>query len=139
MSFITLSPSDTPVSNSKSDTSDGNFGGNREYSQTADSKDYTKRTGIAPDKKENPEDTLKDIDDMTDPNSRKREFSYQEDLSNVQKGNESKATQSDSDRRPSEDTDGFEPDLDDPNFKVKRLRSKLKGQFGDGQYEGEIS
>lgn len=139
MSFLT--PGDAPFRDGggKSATADNNFGGNREYSQTADSKDYTKRTGAAPNKKENPEDTTKDVDDMTDPQARKREFSYQEDKMDAQRNNESDfIRESDPDSRPPEDTDAFTPDSSDPNFNVKTRRSKLKWQFGDGQYEGEV-
>lgn len=138
MNFTVLTPSDTPVQNSKSDTVDGNFGGNREHSQTSDNKDYTKRTGSAPSKKENPvENVIKDVDSMANSTTRKREFSYQENKMDVQKNNEANfITKSDSDNQPPEDTDGFVPDPTDPNFLIKTRRSKLKGHFGDGPYDG---
>lgn len=130
-----LGPCDNQLNDNQSDTRDGRFGGNREYSQTAHSKDYTARTGNAPNKKENPEDTTKDIDDMANSEARKREFSRREETSNTQKSNEAGwATHSDSDRRPAEDED-------------RNRGSKLRDHFGEGQYdnmpnrgyEGEIS
>ena len=145
-----MSPLDHPIGDSKSDMQDNRFGGHREYSQVGNAKDYTARSTEAPNKKENPvDDSIRDIDDMTDSYQRKREFSYQEEVSNIQKGNTAEwREQSDSDRRPPEETDPFEPDPSDPNFKIKLRRSKVKGHFGSGQYdnmpnrgtyEGEIS
>jgi hypothetical protein len=149
MNFTILGPSDGQLKDNKSDMTDTRFGGQRKNlsKSVADAKDYTKRTGTAPNKKENPVDeTTRDIDDLANEKEKKSEFSYQEDKMDVQKGNDSVAIQSDSDRRPPEDTDAFTPDPSDPNFLVKTRRSKLKNQFGDGQYdnpqgayEGEIS
>lgn len=149
MNFTILGPNDSPLAESKSDITDSRFGGNRAV--TADiSKafDYTSRQGNAPSIKINPVDeTSKDIDEMTEPQSRKREFSRRDETSDVQKSNEADfISQADPDKRPLENTDAFEPDPSDPNFLLKTRRSKLKGQFGDGQYdnphgayEGEIS
>lgn len=133
----TFSPGDAPLTSDQSSATDARFGGHREYSQVAKDQDYTSRTGKAPDRKENPvDDTIKDFDDMTDPLQRKREFSYQEDKADVQRNNEEAfITGSDSDRRPPEDTDAFEPDPTDPNFLAKTRRSKVKGHFGEGQYD----
>ena len=147
MNFTILTPNDSPLQNNKSEPTASNYGGHREYSQVANSKDYTNRTTENPTKKENPvDDTTRDIDDMTDDKARKREFSRREETSNVQKSNEFNISKSDSDKRPPEDTDPFIPDPDDPNFLIKMRRSKLKGHFGDGQYdnphgayEGEVS
>lgn len=140
MNFTILTPNDSPVMDSKSDITHGNFGGNREFSQTSDIKDYTKRTGQAPDKKENPVDTTtRDIDDMTDPYARKREFSYQDDLSDVQKGNEAGVfTKSDTDNIPreGEGSDAVQkPEASD----VKRHRKPNQWWFGtENVYEGEV-
>jgi hypothetical protein len=141
----TFSPGDNPLSSDQSAPTDAKFGGHREYSDTAKAQDYTSRTGKAPNVKKNPvDDTIKDIDDMTDPNQRKREFSRREETSNVQASNEAGfITKTDADHRPPEDTDAIEPE----NDPAKRPRSKVKGHFGSGQYdnmpnrgyEGEIS
>lgn len=129
----TFSPGDNPLSSDQSEAKDGRFGGHREYSRTAKDQDYTSRTGSASNAKENPYDVVTDdIDDMSDPNARKREFSYQEEKANVQKGNEADfITKSDADHLPSEDTDAFIPDGDS----LKTHRSKLKAHFGEGQYD----
>ncbi len=130
-----LSPNDSMLKNDKSAMTASNFGGHREHSDVAASKDYTARVG-AVDIKENPIDTVvKDIDDLADSKQRKNEFGRQENISNTQSGNESAfMTSTDSDNRPLEDTDGFVSD----GHPVKRLRSKNKYHFGDGQYEGEL-
>jgi len=132
MSFV-LGPSDSPVSNSKSDMVDGNFGGNREVTANiSKSQDYKKPSGGAPNKVENPEDVSKDIDEMTEVASRKREFSRREETSNRQKSNEAEFIhRTDSDNRPLEDTDAFVPEDDE----VKLRRSKNKYHFGSGQYD----
>lgn len=125
MSFV-LGPNDSPINSSKSDTVDGNFGGNREVtSNIQKSQDYKRPSGGTPNKIENPEDVVKDIDEMDEFEGRK-----------VQEGNENDfITQIGGDNKPLEDTDPFEPDSDSP----KRRRSKNKYHFGDGQYEGEVS
>jgi hypothetical protein len=149
-----MSPFDNPVAYAKDDATDSHFGGQRRKGlpeSLGDPKDYTKRTTVrVTAKKENPVDeSIKDVDDMTDAFQRKREFSRREETSNVQKSNTAEwREQSDSDRRPPEETDPFEPDPSDPNFLIKNRRSKLKGHIGSGQYdnmpnrgmyEGEIS
>ena len=128
-----FSPNDNPLTTDQSDATDARFGGHRKITSTSKSQDYTSRTGASVDIKENPvEDVIKDIDDLTDPNQRKREFSRQEELSDTQKGNESGfIVKTDPDNLPAEDTDAFTPDGD----LVKKRRSKLKGHFGDGQYD----
>jgi len=138
MNFTILGPSDGQLQDNKSDTSDSNFGGNREYSQTAADKDYTSRTGNAPNKKENPVDeTVRDIDDMANVESRKREFSRRDETSDTQKNNESVAIQSDSDRRPDEDTD---PTKVPEASSLKQGRKANKWQFDSSdRYEGELS
>ena len=140
--MFTLNP--TPSSNnaenlqeSQSDMVDSKFGGHREVSDVADDKDYTHRTGRAPNRKENPvDDTSKDIDEMTEAEARKREFSRREETSNVQKSNEADfITKTDSDNQPLEDTGAFEPDPTDPNFLAKTRGSKNKYHFGEVQYD----
>ena len=112
---------------------DGNFGGNREVtSNISKSQDYKSPSGGSPNIVENPEDVAKDIDEMTEAASRKREFSRREETSNTQKSNEAGfITKTDSDNRPPEQTDPFEPDSDP----LKLRRSKDKYNFGDGPYE----
>lgn len=126
----TFSPGDNPLSSDQSEAKDTRFGGHREHSQIGKAQDYTARTGGASNVKENPVDeTIKDIDEMTDPKQRKREFSYQEDKADAQRNNEGGfISETDSDKRPPEDTDAFEPD-------EKLRRSKIKGHFGSGQYD----
>jgi hypothetical protein len=116
MSFV-LGPSDSPVSNSKSDIVDGNFGGNRNVtSNIQKGQDYKKPSGGAPNKVENPKDVVKDIDEMDEFEGRK-----------VQEGNEADfITKTDSDNRPSEDTDAFIPDGDP----VKLRGPQNKYHFG---------
>ena len=139
--MITLGPSDGQLAENKSDMTASNFGGHREHSTVADAKDYTKRTGNAPNKKENPVDTaVKDVDDMANATERKREFSYQEEKMDVQKGNEADwQTKSDSDNRPrmDEGTDAVQV----PEVVVERQRKKAnKWQYDTSNtYEGEIS
>lgn len=77
-----FSPYDNPVTESKSDMTATNFGGRREHSQTGSSKDYTSRTNAAPDKIENPEGVVMDIDSMNDSSSLKSTTKRIEDLSN---------------------------------------------------------
>ena len=121
MSFI-LGPSDSPVNNSKSDTVDGNFGGNRQVtSNIQKSQDYKKPSGGASNRIENPKDVIKDIDGIP-------EF----DGSIVQESTTNDfIVETDSDNRPLEDTDAFEPDSDSPKIR----RSKNKYHFGSGQYD----
>jgi hypothetical protein len=146
MNFTILSPSgdgprgDTPLQTSQSDMIDGRFGGLREHSNVADAKDYTKRTGEAPDKKENPVDeTTRDIDDMSNTAEKKREFSYQENKMDVQKNNEGIAIQSDPDNLPrmNEGTDAVQV----PEVVEERVRRKAnRWQFDTSNtYEGEMS
>lgn len=139
MSITILTPNEHPVRDGKSEPTASNFGGRREQSNTAASQDYTSRTGASPNKKENPVDeTIRDIDDMTDPMSRKREFSYQDELSDCQKGNEADwRAQSDSDNRPDEEDD---PVRIPEAINRRQYRKANKWQFdSSNRYEGEIS
>lgn len=141
MNFTILGPSDGQLKDDKSMLTDARFGGHREHSQVAADKDYTARTGNAPNKKENPVDeTVKDIDEMTESESRKREFSRREETSNVQKSNEADwQIKSDSDNRPrmDEGSDGLQV----PEIIEERVRRKAnKWQYDSSNtYEGEIS
>lgn len=128
-----FSPNDNPLTTGQSDATDARFGGHRKITSTSKTQDYTSRTGASVDIKENPiEDVVKDIDDLSDSKQRKNEFSRQEELSDVQKGNTADFMVAiDRENSPPEDTDAFEPDVD----LVKKRRSKLKGHFGDGQYD----
>lgn len=149
MSFIILGPSgdgptgDKPLRENKSDMVDGRFGGQRKTVATsvASPNDYTKRTGAAPNKEENPVDeTTRDIDDMTNPNERKREFSYQEEKADVQKGNEADwQTKSDADNRPRMDEGSNAVQV--PEVVEERVRKKANQWQYDtsNTYEGEIS
>lgn len=94
--MFTMSPNDNPVSDGQAAMKDRNFGGNRKT--TADiqkAEDYTKpslerRANMDGDVEEdliNPEATL-DIDDMNDPNSRKRETSRRAETSTVGAANQ---------------------------------------------------
>jgi len=154
--MFTLNP--TPSSNNAenahrgtSDIKDLGFGGNREWGNTSDDSDYTRRTGDAPNIKENPVDeTTRDIDDMADPKARKRDFSIQETAMNTQLGNEASfITKSDSDNRPrmDEGSDAVQiPETDTikrhrkPNQWWYTTRSEYKtiGYMGYDEYEGEV-
>lgn len=82
--MFVMSPGDNKVQDSKSDTTDGRFGGNRKVtSDVQNPQDYTKSTLDGRDKVENPEDTTKDIDDLNDPQARKRENSRRAETSTV--------------------------------------------------------
>lgn len=135
-----LSPYDNPVHDDKSSMTDTNFGGHREHSQVSDPKDYTKRTGASPNKKENPEDAVKDIDDLSNSTERKREFSYQNDKADVQSNNEDDfVVQSDSSNRPRMD-EGSDAVQSPEGLKPKRHRKPNQWQLGtESVYDGEIS
>ena len=143
MNFTVLGPSDGQLKDNKSDMTDTRFGGQRQRlsKSVADAKDYTRRTTTAPNKKENPVDeTVKDVDDMTNAAERKREFSYQEEKLNVQKGNEAGwQTKSDPDNRPrmNEGSDAVQV----PEIVEERVRKKANNWQYDSSstYEGEIS
>ena len=141
MNFTVLStPNDSPIKDDKSTPSASNFGGHREHSKTAKEQDYTGRTGTAANKKENPVDeTIKDVDDMSNLKEKKNEFSYQEEKINVQKGNEGIGIKSDPENRPrmDEGTDAVQvPEASDR----KQLKKANKWQYdSSNRYEGEMS
>lgn len=131
-----LSPNDNPVSGSKSDAVDGNFGGNREFTTGTHQKsqDYKKTSGGAVDVQQNPVDeTILDIDDLADPSTRKREFSRRAETADRRDHNKEHFHESDPENRPREETS---PVIVPDN---KKHGSKLPYHFGEGQYEGEIS
>lgn len=131
-----FSPNDSPVQNDSSSIKNNNFGGNRATTTGKQQKDhdYTSSVGGSVNIKKNPvDDTTKDIDDMANSEARKREFSRRAETQDPADHNKERCHEASSDNRPLEDTDvTIIPD-------DKHIRSKLKGHFGEGQYEGEIS
>lgn len=119
--MFVLSPGDNRVNDrhSSSSPTDGRFGGNRKVSDnTQKAEDYTKPSktrranlsGEAEKKVFNPVgETTDDIDDMNDPNARKRETSRRAETSTVGAQNKyrrpgaSKDIKSDADKRPRQD------------------------------------
>lgn len=134
--MISLSPNDNTLNDNISETSDSNFGGNREYTTGKQQKDqdYKKSTGGSVNIKKNPVDkTIRDVDDMANSEIRKREFSRREETQNPEDHNKEHFHITDPENRPEEDTSGvINPD-------DKMHGDKLKYHFGEGQYEGEIS
>jgi len=131
-----FSPNDNPVNDSVSDTVDGDFNGNREYTTGKQHKksDYKKPVGGSSNIEENPvEEVSRDIDEMTDPTIRKREFSRREETQDHADHNKDRFPESDTDNRPKEDTSPIKI----PDDKVHG--DKLKYHFGEGQYESEMS
>lgn len=131
-----FSPNDNPVSGSQSDITDANFGGNREFTTGTQQKqqDYKKSTGGAVNIKENPVDeTIKDVDDLSNTETRKREFSRRAETNDRKDHNKEHFHESDPENRPKERTTPvIVPD-------DKKHGSKLPYHFGEGQYESEIS
>lgn len=131
-----FSPNDNPVSSSKTDIVDGNFGGNREFTVGTHQKaqDYKKPTGGAVNIKKNPVDeTTKDTDDMANAEARKREFSRRAETNDRKDHNKEHFHKTDPENLPEENTSGvIVPD-------DKKHGTKLPYHFGEGQYEGEIS
>ena len=130
-----LSPNDSPLSDNASDMKDKNFGGNRSTTTGVQQKtqDYKKPVGGSVDIEENPvDDVIRDVDDLSNSKTRKREFSRRAETQDPADHNKERFHEADTGNRPSEDTDAFIPDN-------KHRRSKLKNQFGEGCYEGEIS
>lgn len=93
------------------------------------SQDYTSRGCGTPNKKENPyEETTRDIDEMTDTASRKREFSRRAETSTAGDHNKEHFHETDPENRPPEDTTAFIPD-------DKKHIKKMRFQYGSGQYD----
>jgi len=131
-----LSPNDSPLDSNASDIKNQNFGGNRTFTTGVQQKahDYTKAIGGSSNVEENPvEEVTRDIDDMTDPKARKREFTRRAETQDHSDHNKEHFHEIDNDNNPLEDTSAvLIPD-------DKHHGDKLKYQFGQGQYEGEIS
>lgn len=135
-----LSPAENKIKDNQSEPTDARFGGHREHSNVASAKDYTARSSEDPQKEENPvDDAVRDVDDMSNTEIKKNEFTYQENKMDVQKGNEGTATQSDSDRRPRMD-EGSDV-VQTPDVIEERVRKKAnKWQYDSSNtYEGETS
>lgn len=130
--MFTLSPNDNRVSDKHSADAlkDGKFGGNRKVTDNVQkAEDYTKPsqekranlTGETEEKIFNPvEDTIKDTDDMNDPQARKREASRRAETSTVgadnqyrRPGDADDKEYSEADNRP--DMDGREEDHVEPD------------------------
>ena len=127
-----LNPSDTQITDS---VMAGNFGTNRKVQTGTQvkSQDYTKSIGGSSNIKENPvDDTTRDIDDMSDPKARKREFSRRAETNDHADHNKERFHEIDSDTKPLEDNSAvLIPDN-------KKHGSKIKNHFGEGQYESEV-
>lgn len=134
--MMNLNPNDNVLDDNASETSDSNFGGNRQYTTGTQQKeqDYKKSTGGSINIKKNPVDkTIRDIDDMANSETKKREFSRRAETENPSDHNKEHFNITDSENRPEEDTSGvIEPDN-------KYHGNRLRYHFGEGQYEGEIS
>lgn len=131
-----LTPNDSPLAENASDMKDQNFGGNREVTTGVQRKaqDYKRPVGGDVNAEENPVDeTTRDIDDMTDPKARKREFSRRAETWDRADHNKERFAESEPDNRPPEDTSAVV--VPDEKFHGDRL----KYHFGEGQYEGELS
>jgi hypothetical protein len=102
--------------------------------------DYTHRYGNAPSIEENPVDTaIRDIDDMSNLEERKNDFSQQEIRADVQKGNEGLGIQSDPENRPRMDEGTDAVRIPNSDYR-KQLKKSNRWQFDKSEhYEGEIS
>lgn len=132
---MSFSPNDTPLSDNASSIKDTSFGGQRQFTKGKQTKDqdYTKKSGGSPNVKENPVDeVVRDIDEMTEPESRKREFSRRAETASHKDHNKEHFHETDPENRPFEDSSNLIiPD-------GKKHGDKLRNQYGEGQYEGEI-
>lgn len=131
-----LTPNDNPVSGDAGEMKDQNFGGNRKFTTGVQQKaqDYKRPVPGNSNSEENPVDeVVRDIDDMTDLNARKREFSRRAETADHSDHNKERFHESEPDNRPEEDTRGVV--VPDEKFHGDRIRN----HFGEGQYEGEIS
>lgn len=102
--------------------------------------DYTHRYGNAPSIEENPVDTaVRDIDDMSNLEERKNDFSQQEIRADVQRGNEGLGIQSDPENRPHMDEGTDAVQVPSSEYR-KQLKKSNRWQFNKSEhYEGEIS
>lgn len=126
--MFVMSPNDNPVSDLEGAGSlkNRNFGGNRKITKNIQkAEDYTKEslesraniTGPAEEQLINPDATI-DIDDMNDPQARKREESRRAETSTVgaqnqyRRGGDSDKLQSDPDKRTKPDTRSDDAQVD---------------------------
>lgn len=126
-----FSPNDSPVDDNTSSMKDNNFGGQRQFTtgKQVRTQDYTKKHCGAPNTKENPvEDAVRDVDAMSDEETRKREFSRRAETSTCGDHNKEHFHETDPENRPLEDTTAFIPD-------GKKHGDKLRNHFGSGQYD----
>jgi hypothetical protein len=132
--MFTMSPNDNPVSTGAGSMKDRNFGGNRKVTDNIQkAEDITKpslerRANMDEDAEEkifNPvEKTTKDIDDLNDPNNKKRETSRRAETSTVGAANQYRRpgdgddkTYSEPANRPKQDS--REDDMVEPNPEKK--------------------
>ncbi len=131
-----LGPNDSTLAENASDMKHQNSGGNREFTEGEQQKsqDYKKPVGGSSNMEENPvEEVTRDIDDLTDPAIRKREFSRRAETQDHADHNKDRFSESEPDNRPQENTSPIEvPDK-------KYHGDRLKYHFGEGQYESEMS
>lgn len=131
-----LGPNSNPLSSNASDIKDQKFGGNRQFTTGIQQKsqDYTRPVGGNSNTEVNPIDsTARDIDDMSDPKARKREFTRRAETADHADHNKDRFPEASSENRPPENTSAVIIPDDKPHG------DKLKWQFGSGQYEGELS
>ncbi len=143
MTFNVLSPGDTLLEKDASQPRHTHYSGHREHSQTSKDQDYTDRTGEAPNIKKNPvlekDEATKDIDDMTDPKARKREFSRRAETSDTQLNNEADfMTYSERDNTP--EMDAPDDAVRVPQSNPNRQRQKANKWHYDSSntYVGEL-
>jgi hypothetical protein len=126
-----FSPNDNPVDDDVGSMKDSNFGGQRQFTtgKQVRNQDYTKKHCGAPNTKKNPvEDAVRDVDAMTNEETRKREFSRRAETSASGDHNKEHFHKTDPENRPLEDTTAIIPD-------DKKHGDKLRNQFGSGQYD----
>jgi hypothetical protein len=116
-----LGPNDSKVSNSTTDSTHSNFGGQRAVTAgVSKAEDYTQRTTTAAEVQENPvDDTTKDVDDMNDPQSRKSDTLRQTELMGAGTPGDENFIFSDLEKKPldegREDSAFITPDPDKPH------------------------
>ncbi|MGD9157217.1 MAG: hypothetical protein PVG39_02310 [Desulfobacteraceae bacterium] len=143
--MFVLSPNDNRVNDDSAAAKDRNFGGNRKVTTNIQkSEDYTKpgqgrRANLSGDAEKNmtmPEATM-DIDDMNDPQARKREMSRRAETSTTGADNQYRRAgdgdkiYSDSNNRPAPDTRGDSHIEPDPNKKHGSRLPNMIGEYHD--------
>lgn len=142
--MFVMSPNDNRVSDRHSGPKDGNFGGNRKVtrSNVQKAEDYTKPSlerranveGDAEEKFINPDATM-DIDDLNDPNTRKRDASRHAETSTpgaqnqYRRPGDSKKIESDADNRP--EPEHREDDVVKEPDSTKKHGSRNPWHFGE--------